>query len=223
MGRVKRTRPKELLAEVERYLAVDQPELSASLQGENVLVTGTYCLQPRAGNNLDHGCLDKFEIEVDIRRGFPETEPIVREVKGRIPRSVEHHINVELDTCCIEVWESWLAQNPEATIADFFELPLRNFFLSQVNHEQHGKFPFGEHDHGEPGKLAEYARLLECEPDRDKVVKVLKALKYSPPRGHWDCPCGSGKRIRDCCIDKLKRLSESISPHLAKRMLKALS
>lgn len=216
---MRRKKPRDTLAEVERYLAVDQPELTATLAGEVVVVTGTYCLQPQEDDNLNQGCLANFDIQVFIRPGFPLVEPVVREVGGKVPRSADYHINDEDGTCCLEVWESWLAEHPKADVASFFEGPLRNFFLSQVYLENHEKFPFGEHEHYEAGRLAAYAEQLGCDANKDAVVKYLQALAHSPPRGHWDCPCGSGKRLRSCCRTQLQQLAMQINPALARQML----
>ena len=222
MGQVKQSKSKMLLEEVERFLAVDQPELTAKIQGEDVYVTGTYYVQPRETINLAHGCLDKFEIEIIIRRGFPKVEPVVRELGGKIPRTSDRHINEDEGTCCIEVWETWLVEHPDANISDFFDIPVRNFFLGQVPTEESERFPFGEHAHYELGRLAAYANLLGCEHKKQKIVRILEALRYSPPRGHWDCPCGSGKRIRNCCRRPLLEKSQSIPPSLAESLLKKL-
>ena len=222
MGQIKRTKPQKLLAEVERYLAVDQPELNATLRGETVTVTGTYCVHPHQDDNLVHGCLDKFDIEVVLRAGFPEAEPVVRETGDKIPKSDEYHINGD-GSCCLEIWETWLIDNPKATVEDFFDIPLRNFFLGQIQKAASGSFPHGEHDHGEAGLLIAYAEKLQCDPDKEVVVRMLRALKHSPPRGHWDCPCGSGNKVRNCCKERLILLSNQISTQLAEQMLLRLS
>lgn len=222
MAKIKHNKPHILCDEIKHVIAIDQPELEAAIYDKSVIVKGKYHLQPKAGDNLSLGSLDKFDIEIVFDSNFPETEPVVREVGGKIPRSAQYHINDQSGTCCLEVWEVWLANNPNADVKSFFEAPLRNFFLGQIFYKENGRFPFGEHDHYEEGRLAAYSELLECDEKKETITNYLRTLTFSPPRGHWLCPCESGLKIRNCCFDKFLPLGEKIPPALAKSMLKKL-
>lgn len=57
--------------------------------------------------------------------------------------------------------------------------------------------PFGELSHGGLGILEYYQDLFEIQ-DRRRVLKMIQILAEDNYRGHTRCPCGKGKRLRDC-------------------------
>lgn len=222
MVRIKHDRLVDLLKETKDVICFDQPDLVAIVDNGKIKVSGVYHVMPKQQNNRGLGSLANFNIEIELDSKFPEHAPVVHELGDSIPRSGEFHINPD-GSCCLEVWEVWLAKNKDKSVQSFFEGPLRNFFLSQLYKREKGTFPFGEHPHGNPGILSGYAEVLECNPDKNTVLYNLRVLSYKPPRGHWDCPCGSGIRIRGCCKKRLLELSDRIDPQLAKQMLKRLN
>ncbi len=222
MVRIKRDRLADLLKETKDVICFDQPDLVAAIVNSKIKINGVYHVMPREQNNRGGGSLADYIIEIELDIRFPDYAPVVRELGGSIPKTGEYHINQD-GSCCLEVWETWLAKSKDKSVQSFFERPLRNFFLSQLYKREKGTFPFGEHQHGSPGILNGYAEVLECEPDKNVVLYNLKMLLHQPPRGHWQCPCGSGQKIRDCCRDRLSELSDRISPKLARQMLERLN
>lgn len=166
------------------------------------------------------GPISEFDIEVVLSPRYPNREPKVFEVGGRIPRDSDHHVNTEGD-CCITVWERWLASTGDHSFAAFLNGPLHQFFLGQYCFEKTGKWPFGEHAHGRQGLEDAYAEALGIT-NKKNLRSYLRLLSQERPKGHWPCPCGNGKRLRDCHTGDLKALHEKIRPHLAKRMLRRL-
>ena len=57
--------------------------------------------------------------------------------------------------------------------------------------------PFGELSHGGKGVLEYYTQLFNASSDVI-AIELLKILAENNYRGHYDCPCGNGKRIRNC-------------------------
>ena len=54
------------------------------------------------------------------------------------------------------------------------------------------------------------------------IQEYLRCLTEEQIRGHWDCPCGSGKKLRNCHILDVATLQKRIPPHVAKSALKRL-
>jgi hypothetical protein len=77
-------------------------------------------------------------------------------------------------------------------------------------------WPFGERSHGREGLVETYAELL-CLDDPGTVPAYLDCLRKKELKGHFDCPCGSNKRLRDCHRDQLQELRKRIPVHLAQR------
>ena len=67
-----------------------------------------------------------------------------------------------------------------------------------------------------------YADALGIPHKKKDLIYHLRLLSKDWPKGHWLCPCGSGKRLRHCHRDDLMALHEKVPPQIAKRMLRRL-
>lgn len=138
---------------------------------------------------------DKFQIELTITKDYPDTPPIVKETATRIPN--EFHTNPDGAFCLgapLEVRMKFI-KNP--SLLGFVNEQVISFLYSFCYFEQHGEMPFGELSHGGKGILEYYTQLFNASSDVI-AIKLLKILAENSYRGHYDCPCGSGKRIRNC-------------------------
>jgi len=101
------------------------------------------------------------------------------------------------------------------------EGPLHNFFLGQSVVDAGGEWPFGEWDHGGDGVRAYYRALLGVDDDR-VIAKTLELLAKASLKLAWDCPCGSGRRLRKCCRMRIVELRRKIRPEVARNSLRCL-
>jgi hypothetical protein len=146
----------------------------------------------------------------------------VWEIGGRIKRNKDHHINQRDGSCCIAVHDEWIARTGKDSLSSFLRVPFRNFFISQAHFYKYGEWPFEERPHGLPGMMQSYSEFLGCVEDAASVGRHLEFLTHQRPKGHWCCPCGSGKRLRHCCRLRINELSTRINSRLADRLLKNL-
>ena len=221
MASVRNQHQNQLLAEIQSAIAFDQPKLIAEANGNEVIVKGTFLVIPTTGEHTGHGAIAEYAVEIVFQHSYPKVEPYVKEAGGTIPHDADHHINPD-GSCCILIWDVWASTSEDTSVQAYFDGPLKNFFLGQ--HEKHktGKWPFGEWKHGKEGLIDAYAELLGCACKESKISYLLRILRKDWPRGHWDCPCGSGQIIRKCCRAELAGLSKKVSPKSAKRMLACL-
>lgn len=166
--------------------------------------------------------LDRFQIEIEIPPEFPDSIPILREVSGRIPWHEDRHVNQRNGEACPIVPEEWLLRPDHGSILAFLDGPVRNFFLGQILVEAGQPWPFGERTHGVRGLLEAYGEMVGSA-DRDTILRYLDCLSKEMLKGHWDCPCGSAKRLRNCHLDELKMLHERIPPRIAQMATKRLA
>ena len=82
-------------------------------------------------------------------------------------------------------------------LLEWVEEFVESYFFSFEYFKRFGVFPFGERPHGLDGLLNTYQELLD-EADPRKAAALLKYCADENYRGHIDCPCGSGKRLRQC-------------------------
>lgn len=206
---------------IEHVLAFDQPALSVSVVGDQVMVAGDYFLNDEGSAPAPEGPMATFAVRVLFDAAYPSVEPLVYETGGAIPQG--RHLNPN-NTCCLGVWEQWLVEEADHSVSAFFAGPFRDYFLSQTHYRLHGEWPFGELPHGLDGIVVAYASVLGIEPDKKKVVEHLRVFSRPGwPRGHWPCPCGSGRCIRACHRVELANLRTAFAPHMAKRMLERIA
>ena len=81
------------------------PNLHCHIASEVVFVRGTFPIV------FNEGVLDRYLIEIELPREYPKSIPIIRETGGRIPRTVDRHMNPADGTACVllpdERWRVW--------------------------------------------------------------------------------------------------------------------
>lgn len=209
------------LEEVKAAIAFDQPKLRASADGGKIRLEGSYLVFEKDVVAAPGGPIAEFEIRMELPELYPRCEPKVFEVGGRIPREAERHINPDGD-CCVTVWENWLVTADDHSFSSYLNGPLNEYFLGQFWFERAGKWPFGERAHGLPGLEEAYADALEIPNKRKGLLYHLRLLSHDWPKGHWPCPCNSGKRLRHCHHGDLMAMHRRVPPKIAQRMLQRL-
>jgi hypothetical protein len=216
-------RPTKLLTleEAKAAIAFHQPKLRASQDGEKFFIEGCYLVLEKDIVAAPGGPIAQFDIRIELSDLYPRREPKVFEVGGRVPREPERHINPNGD-CCVTVWENWLVTADDHSLHSFLSGPLNEYFLGQLWFEKTGKWPFGERAHGTPGLEEAYADALGIPNRRKSLIYHLRLLSQDWPKGHWPCPCGSGRRLRRCHREEAMNMHQRVPPNVAGQMLRRL-
>ena len=112
---------------------------------------------------------------------------------------------------------------PDHKFKTFLTGIMHDFFVGQTCFEVKGEWPFGERLHGQAGVLGSFADVLGVANDTTIVVQHLKLLSMREIKGHNSCPCGSGRKLRQCHREKLEELTKRIGPAIARRMLNRIT
>jgi hypothetical protein len=149
--------------------------------------------------NVEHDgyFLAGFQIEILLDRLDVLGLPTVREIGGRIPRRLDRHMYANGSACLYLPEDLVVRRRGRFGIVEFIEGPVTTFFLGQAAVERGLPFPCGEWSHGADGMKDLLAGLLGFE-DIATCVAFLDLLSRKGATRHWTCPCGSGRRIRDC-------------------------
>jgi hypothetical protein len=167
------------------------------------------------------GVVDRFVIEIAFPEDYPDSVPVVREIGGRIPWFEDRHVNPTGDACPI-VPEEWLLRPDHDSILAFLAGPVRNFFIGQILVERGDDWPFGQRDHGKKGVVQSYAEIVGAR-DEPAIRLYLEYASRDRLKGHWECPCGSKQKVRNCHIESVQAVRQRIKPWIAKRMLGRLN
>lgn len=206
----------DLLAEGRAYIGVEQPELTARVHKDMVVVEGKLLVGPSGA------WFDVYDFLLAFLPGFPDVEPLVWEVASRVPRTADRHVFPKDGNCCLGVWEGWLICAASHIVADFMGRPMQSYFEGQTYFEMHGDWPYGQRSHGLQGVVEAFADVLGVDHLIASVRDHLTALSKQQVRGHHACPCGSGRRLRNCHLEQVRAMAGRVSPAMARRMLRGL-
>lgn len=141
------------LEEVKAALVEHAPRLRLRISDAELVARGPYEL-------IEAGAVaDRYLVEIRFEAGLPAGRPKVWEIGGRIKRDKDHHINERDGSCCIAVYDEWIAKTGDDSLSSFLRVPFRNFFISQTHFCKYGQWPFEERAHGLPGMLQSYSEF----------------------------------------------------------------
>ena len=202
-----------LLEQIKKEIRNDYPNLHIYIENETVFMRGSFPL------TFENEVLDRYQVEIEFLTDYPDSVPIIRETAGRIPRTPDSHIITSDGQCCLFLPdERWKVCPEGSSFLDFLNGPVRTFFLGQTMVRLGQPWPFGEHEHGVKGILDYYEGLLGSN-DLRIILTYLRYISKPIIKGHWDCPCGNGKRLRNCHFQELIELRRKISPQIAGQSL----
>ncbi len=201
----------ELLAEIEAELDANHPLLRVVERDGVIVVLGRLILE------AEGQAFDAYEIAMVFPRTYPMDLPAVFETRGRITPTRDRHFNATGDACLM-VPEEWLLKASDTSFHGFMSGPVKNFFVAQAFYDEHGEFPHGVREHGSAGLVSTYGELLDVPRTADRILAELDCLAAERAKGHWDCPCGSGRRLRDCCRARIERLRRRLDVKMADGM-----
>lgn len=171
----------------------------------------------KAGDRI----IERFRLEIRVPDTYPRDYPEVRETGGRIPRDRDRHIDSDGKACLFLPEEASIHFPAGSTLRTFLEGPVNSFLVGQLHFEEFGTWPFGQWDHGTGGILQFYAEKTSID-DPSVLVKFVECVASAEVKGHWDCPCGSGKRLRNCHAAEVAQLRAVVKPQIAARSYESL-
>lgn len=134
-----------------------------------------------------------YGIEITIPNNYPESIPVTRSVDGKIPESF--HTYPPNKTFCLGLplaERMTFAENH--TLMGYIKKLVIPYLFSYSYLKEHDELPYGDLDHGAPGKIRFYKDLFKVE--YLEVLGFLKLLADNRYKGHFPCPCHSNRKLR---------------------------
>lgn len=160
--------------------------------GENIVLDGSILVNSR----IDNFTLYKTYLVRIVF--FPGTNhlPLIYEVGGLVDSDYQH--KYEDGQLCLETdtFIRWYFRDG-FDLEKWMEHFVVSYFVSYEFYKKYGEFPFGDRGHGHIGILQAYKGIFDIEDEKMAWIMMNFILK-NRYRGHWICPCGSGKTIRNC-------------------------
>lgn len=201
--------------EFKQLIQVRYPSLFLSIEDSRVTLTGMLFLRDVDGYEIDN-----YRVKIVCLENYPKVEPIVYELGGRIPKIADRHFYpAETNACLFLSDERYKYYNESTTIGDFIQQIVEPFFLSQSHYELTGKWLFGDRRHGVYGIIDFYQEVLNSN-DLSEIMRFLYALAGDKVKGHWNCFCGSKRKMRNCHFDLVKEFRNNIPKGVAQKSLR---
>lgn len=199
---------KRSVHDLQEVLRDKYPDLAVSYVGSKICIQGSFSVV------YDGEVLTRYQIEIEWPANDDKV-PVLRETAGRVPWVAARHMNSN-GVACPLVPEEWILRAPEQrTLLHYLDGPVRNFFIGQSLVDLGKPWPWGERSHGYRGLIEAYGEMVGMK-DEAAIRKCLDYLSRSSIKGHWECHCGSGQRLRKCHIEDLQTLRKRIPPFVAK-------
>jgi hypothetical protein len=171
-----------------------------------------------------------YTVTLLIPRKYPAGIPVLfcnsKEVEWKLDRHVfERGGNGQ---ACLCARSEYRIHWPEgSSISKFIDRLVIPFFVGQFYFDTHGCWPpTGQRSHGKAGVIEAYVELTTMFGDSSlqTIERLLRLLaRKNVPQGHEWCPCGSGRRLRNCHGQVFYNLRQNISPESAIADLRELN
>lgn len=139
---------------------------------------------------------DSYNIEILIPDDYPDTVPRTRSVDGKVPKDF-HTYPENLTFCTGAPLGEKLIFFEDPTLKGYIEKLLVPYLFSYSCLQKYGELPYSELGHGAPGILSYYKELFNTEDDF-VALRIMTFLANGKYKGHYPCPCGKDKKLRDC-------------------------
>lgn len=143
---------------------------------------------------------DSFKITVWWPYNFPKDLPKIFECGERIPHDVDFHVNVnDNNSLCLttrRAEKELLINTP--TFENYIINLVIPFLYASVYKIKNGYYPWGEQKHEGMGLLEDYMAFFHLSDEQKTKSFLLQLVSHKNMKGHHLCPCGSGKKFRNC-------------------------
>jgi hypothetical protein len=179
------------------------------LPADAVVVIGDFPLKIFADQQL------AYAIAVVFPDNFPETVPVLFCRDPAIPRIIDRHVMNNGMGCLCVASERRRYFPPGSNIVTFLRNLVAPFLFGQHWYDLTGEWPTEDRSHGPLGIVEAYREMLGID-NLKTILNFMELLaRKTPPKGHFLCPCGSGKNLRNCHRDLVRDLRAAVNSHNA--------
>lgn len=167
----------------------------------------TVILEGKISLNHEHEGIrfvNDYLVQIKFDKDGFSVGPTIYELSNKIDKSYPH-LYGDKSLCLaaypeLYIFFSELSDDILVKWIDMFVIP---YFYSYEYFKKYKSYPFGERSHGVKGILEYYQDYFDVETITQAFNLVKYVLISSRYRGHIQCPCESGKKIRNCHGEKV--------------------
>ncbi len=166
-----------------------------------IVLEGAFPVRMESGSTLRH-----YRLRIVFPPNYPDWIPDSFMLETSVAPIAERHIEKN-GRCCLCLPH----EIPKGIRFDtYVDRLLTPWLVGQAFYDEHDRWPWPARDHNKKGILQGFAELLGIT-DFDVVERYARLLvRKNPAKGHEPCPCGRGKKLRDCHSDLYNRCREAL-------------
>ncbi|MCK4344833.1 MAG: SEC-C domain-containing protein [Bacteroidales bacterium] len=153
---------------------------------------------------------DSFDVDIKLKN-FPSSFPQLFETSNKIPKVADRHIYTDTGACCVCGYPQMILATKRSnfTIKHYIDEYVIPCFANQIYFEKTGKWKNGEYSHGDKGIVEAYLDLLKLNNEKELLVIIQDYLlkKYNIVGRNDKCICGSNRKYKKCCADRIQILN----------------
>lgn len=208
MGKPWHRKDERLLRDEISVLNRRWPEMVIDTSGTRVHAHGSVPVVDGSGCTLAG-----YRMELIFPRDYPAWVPDLFMREPGVPLVGDRHIEVTGRACLCLPHEIPRCLPDGIRLEPFLDVLVRPWLLGQVHFDLHGKWPYLARSHEADGIVEGLAELFGTT-DLELVARFLPHLvKAKPTKGHVSCPCGSGRKLRDCHGAEYRRIRSALPDH----------
>lgn len=171
------------------------------LNGGSLCLKGTYEFQAVFQNKP--AIYDSYSISIEIPEDFPFHLPIVKEIGGKIPASLDNHINYDGSICLGSPINLMRQIYSSPTLNTFAKKCITPYLYAMSYRSKYGgDLLFGELSHGVLGLLEDYKEIFNVKSE-EAVFRTLDILASKKREANKKiCPCGCNRKSSKCNFRK---------------------
>lgn len=162
---------------------------------DDVVLAGSFTRKFTANGLPD--IVDTFDVSIHIPRVFPSVPIRVFDRGNRVPK--DYHRIKEEAFCLSSPMRVDLFLRRGPSLLGFFERFVDPYLYRFSYIEKFKANPWPELEHGTPGILQDYSRLLGADSSEECVGLLHRLGERKRVANKRPCPCASGLRLGRCC------------------------
>jgi hypothetical protein len=182
------------------------PDVAIQIERGKVCLKGLFPVQAQDGSTIR-----RYHLAMEFPVSYPEWVPDCLMLESTVQHIADRHMDAN-GRACLCLPHEVPAYFPEGIrFETYAERLLTPWLVGQAYFDVHGRWPpWPTRDHGMDGIIQGFADLLGISDTAviDRYARLL--VRESPAKGHEVCPCGSGRKLRDCHEDLYRRSREAI-------------
>lgn len=181
------------------------PDVSIEEKEGRIHLKGLFPVRTNSGSTLQ-----QFRLHVVFPQNYPEWIPDSFMLEPNIERIAERHIEKNGRACLCLPHKILSILKGEIRFEAYFDHLLTPWLIGQVYYNKYDCWPWPTRNHGKEGILQGLSDFLNIK-DLKIVERYVKLLvRKNPAKGHELCPCGSGRKLRNCHSDLYHQCRECL-------------